>query len=400
MVPRVLAAVFSFVLLFSISANAESRLGGKDSQSHTRRGSAAGSSGNPTLHPSVSTPASAKNELFRQLLSAETESLSWPAFPRIWIERSIQTFKASNTSLGMNVPVLDSGAKLSIGFRYGLKTTFILISSLRRSDQQVGRGPLDSFSPLAEGTDPKKVEASIVHWDENQKVAFPKIRDGYPMVGFCAFEASLQMDKTGKAELNAIALSQSVEGGETEMIQQILFSNFFQVRSDISIRDYLEDVCGNIFRDQVERSVVDDFSKMVVEKVLLRNPKHQCEPPAAGEDPAALEIGDPSCLEWHNSYYSRAIRKMTVPRCILGRTGAYQCQLRARENKSCSLYMDAKTGKRSETITSRSSVRITGGDFSFPCDRTKGLRCQLTHEPWMFLGEAFLPGSSICVPSR
>jgi hypothetical protein len=342
---------------------------------------------------------SAKEDLFRQLLGTETPALSWPAFPRIWVERSITHSKQSNTSLGFQVPVVNTGAKLSIGFRYGLKTTLMIVSSLRPfTDRQ--SPPVDLSEALATNVDRRKVEASIIHLDPVTNVTYPRVRDGYPMIAFCSFEANLTMDKTGKTEIDFMGSGQSFEAAEVEVIQQTLFSNFFQVRPDISVRAYMEDVCGRIFRESVETQVVDDFSKMIVEKVLARNPNHQCEPPDPRiPDEVRVELGDASCLEWHRRSHGSAIRRSTVPRCQLRADGAYRCQVKARAGSSCPLYMSSESGKISENFSNRRMVRVAGYKFDVPCDKTQGLTCQMVSEPWMVLSQPAFLGRAVCAPA-
>lgn len=331
----------------------------------------------------------ARKQIYRDLLSAETPQLSWPAFPRIWMERTKTEYVSSNTSLGLQVPVLDTGVKLSINYRYGLKTTLVIMSSLRRFN-----GVLAPGASIVQAD--ANSESTILRWDEQRNLAYPDVKDDYPMVGFCSYEASLTSDTFKRLGFEIAGNGQAFEQGTVETGAQTLFSNFFQVRGDISVRAYLEDVCGRIFKENIQKAVISDFSKIVLEKVVHDNPNSECTPPNGGvRDALVAETGDVSCLEWH-AQQPDPIRKITVPRCEMRYDGAYRCVARARANTACSMYMDAKTGKRSETYVGRKVVRLTPGDYEYKCDGYLGLKCEMVSEPTMVFGQPFLSGKAIC----
>lgn len=391
---RFFAALVLFVLaivLFAEPALAQSRRMREVGRTQ------AGGSSNPSSGSDVSAH-SAKRDLFRQLLSAETPSLSWPAFPRIWVERSVSDWHTTNTSLGLQIPVIHTGGKLSLEYTYSLRTSVILISSLRpvsENSQFVARSTNDL---IADHVGEESMVASILKWDEKSNSVYPKVREGYPMTGFCAFEARLSMEESGRGGIDFFGTGAVVEKGQTEVNQQMIFSNFFQIRSDISVRSYLEDVCNKIFREKVEKTIVDDFSKLVIERMIAKNPGHACQPPRGDE--ISLEIGDPSCLDWHKTSVPATTRKVTVPRCLLHHDGAYRCALQARENVSCPLYMDAKTGEMTDSIQSPRTIRVAGGHREFPCDSNQGLSCQMVKDPFMLLNRPLFAGQAVCRPMK
>ena len=333
-----------------------------------------------------------KRQMFNELLSSDTPQLSWPPFPRLWLEKNRQEVITSNTYVGLKVPlaVATGGAKLNIQFRYGLKTTLVMISSRRK---QSPKDPISESLDLvyATGTEEKQ----MLRWDEQKMMAFPDVRDEYPMVGLCAFEASLAVEKGKHLNFEVFGSGQTLEQANIETNTQSIFSNFFQVREDVSVSTYLDKVCDDVFRRDVEQFVLEDFSKMVVEKVVHSNPDSECQPGNSGGGDSTL-AGDVSCLDWHRKKFPKTIQGITVARCELEVNGAHRCRLKSRHDVPCPLYMNKENGTYSETRTKSHRLHATRGILENPCDRQSGLKCKMDREPWKVFGVPFWAGVGRC----
>lgn len=333
-----------------------------------------------------------KRQIFNELLSAETPQLSWPPFPRLWLEKHRQRVITTNTYIGLKIPiaVASGGAKLNIQFKYGLKTTFTLISSRRKAESS---DPISESLGLEFAKGDK--EKQMLRWDPQYKMSFPDVRDDYPMVGLCAFEASLAIDTGKTLNFEVLGSGASVEHSDIETNSHSIFSNFFQVRPDVSVAAYLDTVCDQVFRQDVEQFVLQDFSKVVIEKVVHANPKSECAPPRGPEGASSL-AGDASCLDWHRKNFHRTVQNTTTARCELQKDGAHRCELRSKVGGACPIYLNSRTGTYSETRDDESRLRVTQGYLENPCDETSGLRCQLVSEPWMVWGVPLWSGKGRC----
>ncbi|MCB0386822.1 MAG: hypothetical protein KDD43_15615, partial [Bdellovibrionales bacterium] len=206
---------------------------------------------------------------------------------------------------------------------------------------------------------------------------------------------SLAVEKGKHLNFEVFGSGQSLEQANIETNTQSIFSNFFQVRGDVSVSSYLDKVCDDVFRRDVEQFVLEDFSKMVIEKVVHSNPDSECEPPNGSNNGSTL-AGDTSCLDWHRKRFPKAIQGISVARCELQRDGAHRCRLKSRQDIPCPLYMSKDDGTYSEYRTQTHRLHATRGILENPCDQVSGLRCKMDREPWKVFGIPFWAGIGRC----
>lgn len=327
-----------------------------------------------------------RQPIINDLISSEIPELESPPNPRIWTEHTKSDIVVSNTKLGSKVPILELGGKLSLEFKYALKTSFVMISSKRKAEKIRQR---KKNAKQEEAT----VSEEVLNFDETTFQTYPNVRPGYPMVGFCVFEASLAIERAREGGFNFV-VEESAKKGTVETMSNAIFSNFFQLKGDVPVNDYLEKVCNGIFKTEVEPMVVSDFSKLVMEKIVGQNPTSNCTPSNSPED---IETGDASCLDWHNKNYSQTIRHLTVPRCTLQQNGTHRCRLKAREGAACRVYVDPRTKIFSTTFTSFDhTILATENHFAYSCDQKAGLSCVMEKDPVLLHGVPLISGRARC----
>lgn len=397
---------FLLSLLFSAHSFAESSRGIAGAYDNVRTKAASERYQNGQMQSSriqamvPSTSEGLKYQIIRQLVGSDTPSMTWPPFPRLWLERAETDFYTSNTAFGINIPVLKMGpsGKLSIEFRYALKTSLIVISSKRKKSDPVEMN--QSVSPATQ-----EEEFQMLRYDAKRHITYPNVREEFPMVAMCVFEASLAIESLGQTQVDLLTFSQSVGKGKIKSGTHSTFSNFIQLDPNLPINYYLNDVCGQYFRNEVERSLINDFSNTVSEIVIANNPKSECKPDYDSEIDNTK--GDASCADWHNKNYTSLIQKLTIPRCELQVNGAHKCVLKARENTMCPMYSDPRTQKYSEVYDPGStSVKATDSNFEFECDKKQGLSCEMQKEPTTLAGPIsrlkipFFKGEAKCVRKK
>lgn len=333
---------------------------------------------------------SQKDVLFRSLLSTEGKDLDWPSFPRTWHEESVAEVVVTNTTLGLP-PGTPLNAAVSIDYKWGLKTSLVIIASGRKDESvdghQVSINPVDD--PL---------EFEILRWDEKTKRALPNVRKGYPMVAFCAFEASLNYSVSNKGGVQFLGNGQSVETGKVRSISHTIFSRFIQLDGQMSPLEMLQELCERKFRAQVEQFVNRDFTKSVTELYAYTDALNQCQ-----EDPKHDGAsGDAGCMEWQSENFGRAYQALTVPRCVLTRYGVHRCELRAKENGNCSMYWDKSTKSSiplADTEHGRYYPKATESADEFNCDQKQNLKCQMVSQPVTLLNVPVWGGVARCLKS-
>lgn len=333
-----------------------------------------------------------RQPIINDLVSTDMPKLDPPNFPRFWTERTKSEIVVSTTKLSAKIPVVDLGAKLNMEFRFGLKTSFVMISSKRKSEKGHSKKPVAKSVILANEDD------EVLVMDESTFLSYPNVRPGYPMVGFCVFEASLSMEKTMEGGFNFI-VEETNKRGSVETMSNAIFSNFFQVRGDVPVSTYLDGVCRGIFKKEVETVVVNDFSKLVIEKLVSQNPKSDCSPSRPTEED--IVNGDQSCQEWHATNFSAPVRHLTVPRCMLQANGVHRCRLKARAGTACNMYLDPATMQYSETFKSFDrTVLATEEHYAYSCDKKANLSCVLEKEPILLRGLPIYSGKARCQSSE
>lgn len=326
-----------------------------------------------------------RQPIISDLVSSDMPQLDYPPFPRIWTERTKSETLVSNTKLGAKVPIIDLGGRLSLEFRYTLKTSFIIISSKRKAEKNHHKS-----SSRVSGIPTMSDE--VLSFDEGTFQTYPNVRPGYPMVGLCVFEASLAIEKTAEGGFDFL-VAETVKKGTVETMSNAIFSNFFQLQGHVGVSTYLEGTCNDIFKKEVEAMVVNDFSKLVMEKVVAQNPESDCAPSRSSED---IENGDASCLDWQQSF-SRYVQDLTVPRCMLQQNGVHRCRLKAREGTACDMYVDPQTKTFSPTFKNFDrTILATEDNYAYSCDKKMGLTCVMEKKPTLLHGIPIFTGKARC----
>lgn len=344
-----------------------------------------------------------KRNIFRELLSSDAPQLNWPSFPRSWVEKWTKNSYASNTSVGLKVA--GNGATASVDYSYGVKTTMVLITTTRKLNQSSNnndsRSVATATSDLEEmiTDEPMSVQEAerdgILHFDYNLNKAFPNVREGSPMVGFCSYEVSLVITKDKHGGINFPVFSQSLSVASSEGMTNTFYSNFFQIRKDVSMHDYLNVYCNRYFRESVEGLVHRDFSKLVLEYFTYNNPKNECQPHDSDKNNPK---GDYQCMDWHNNL-PIVHRKLTVPRCEMQQNGVHRCVAKAKKNSWCRSYYDKKANRYTAQTNGRRLQLATADRFNtyaFSCDKDTGLSCQIEKEPIIFKGVVVWGGKATC----
>lgn len=317
---------------------------------------------------------SQKDILFRNLLNTKGKDIAWPPFPRTWHEQSVTETIASNTAFGLNTGTI--GVGISIDYKFALKTSLVIVASSRSTDAVDLDETQVSLNPVV---DPLHFE--IFKYDPVSHRTLPNVRPGYPMVAFCAFEASLNFSTSEKAGLNFFGNGQSIEHGRLRTISHSLFSRFIPVDGVTSPSEMLDQICNAQFRKLVEQYVIRDFSRAVVEATAYSGPANECQEDPLRDGPD----GDFQCVEWFKKKnFSLALAQLTVPRCVHTRTGMRRCVLNHKAAGNCPMVW----GKSEAQVLSPEFKRVghvytsvTNGAFEFPCDKKRGLTCQVVQQP-------------------
>lgn len=374
---------FAALSLAALPAQADSR-------------SPASSYDNPSIFPdrgsfqsvSNSRALSQRDVVFRNLLSTEGKDLSWPSFPRTWHEESVSDFLTATATLGFNAGLV--GANVAIEYKYVLKSSLIIIAGNRPDDSNARDKNGVTVAPASD-----QLEMEIFRQDPVSRRTLPNVHKGYPMVAFCAFEATLNYGQTTKGGITFAGSGQTFEKGRLRTVSHTLFSRFFQVDGTMSPLEMLDDVCANKYRKQVEAYVTRDFNWSVVELMAHANPANECQPNPAKDNAS----GDAACMQWHQQF-DRSLRAITVPRCMFSGEGVHKCTLTSRENGNCSMWWDRSQGKAipsEQTIPRQRYQKATDGPYEFSCDASAGLTCAMVKQPWVAWNAPVWPGLARCV---
>lgn len=333
----------------------------------------------------------AQRTILMQLLSDQTPSLSWPAFPRTWTQLSEATYQESSTSLGITVNGIArslglgalAGVAANVGvsykpynfvYRYTFETTLIAMTSYRGADAHPDEVILAPESELH----------TLFDYDPQLNRNFFRADNENPMIGFCAIEARLDVNVSEEFGITYLVGESRAASGNTRSIKHALYSNFFQIEPHIPVSEYLETYCGGEFKTYARPYVEADFNKLVLETNIHNNPRNECIIDNSN-DPE----GDNDCFAWFANI-DRPVRHVTVPRCVVSRDGVSRCQLRAKPQMSCPLYQQ-RDGSYSSQF--RLYSEATAG-FSFACD--EGTTCQMDRQP-LKLGPIIIwPGAASC----
>lgn len=330
-----------------------------------------------------------KHAIMQELLGTDRPALTYPAFPRTWVEMSLINNQDSNTSYSFStsaltkalplgiIPGLTStikagvGVEYNINYRYSISSTFIAMTSLRRLQPSATQNSTEPYS-LITSDQPRNELRSIIHWDPENKRTYFKVDKDYPMLGLCKFDMTLQISNTKKGSVEFLIGSHTEADEEVQTISYSVYSNFFQIESHVPTQDYLRIKCRDNFSYMVRYIVESDFNKFIADFFAHNHPKAQCTLPEGALDAK----GDASCMDWFKSmkvagYY----RQFTVPRCVQNHEGIPTCVARGKEETRCPLYwrdgelVDRKPGRTFDAFNFASADDTK----AFYCD--KGLKC-------------------------
>lgn len=331
-----------------------------------------------------------KDDTMQELLGTNKPALSYPAFPRTWVEMSLINNQDSNTSYGFSTQALSKvlplsiipgltaavkagvGVEYNINYRYSITTTFIAMTSLRRLNPSAKENSKEPYALDLSGQ-PRNELRSIIEWDAEGKRNYFKVDDDYPMLGLCKFDMSLQIANSKKGTVDFLIGSHSEAQEEVQSFSYSVYSNFFQIEKNVPIQDYLRVKCKENFSYAVRYVVETDFNKLIAEYFAHYHPSAECELPQGKLDPK----GDATCKDWFNNSFKVAgyYRQFTVPRCAQNADGIPKCGVRGKETTRCPLYwqdgslVDRKPGRRFDTF----NLASMDDTKAFYCD--KGLKC-------------------------
>lgn len=341
-----------------------------------------------------------RRTLEEELLGVEGPTANWPGFPRTWTQFKDTTFQSTNTSLGLTVNAISknlgmgtltsvaqagiSAKPYQVDYTYTFDTTLVVVSSFRPA--QGNELPKDKQIINAE-------EAGVLHtvYDLDPKTLKNhfKVSPTHPVVAFCIVEATLRVTKSSEYGIKYLVGETNVSSGTVKTVSHALYSNFFPIEAHVPVEDYQSIKCGENFKTLARPFVEADFNKLVVELNVHSNPKSECV-----IEPDGRPEGDNNCMAWYkNKRFDVLTQKMTVPRCVMGKTGVSRCQLRARKDMPCPMYIDRK-GNYTEEFQLYRDATIT--NFGFTCDT--GYKCKMESEPWTLFNKNLIvaPGRAYC----
>ncbi len=336
-------------------------------------------------------------------MKKEEKELSFPSFPRVWTERSMEDTQGISTYASATIPVpflnaVTYGLKINKNYKYSVKTTFVLVASDSSDHSRVSDQPKVRQADNAD-------EDKILIFDPHTMHAYPNVSDEIQMVGLCSFDISLSNEFNIQ---NGFSLGPNLgqysagigvthEKGNVEVAKTTRFSKFIRLERSISIDEYLRTVCMKEFNESKRKEIESHFNKIVLEMMWHRNPNSTCKP-SLGNPEESLPNGDRSCMGWYADSFDSTLRKRTIPRCEIQADGAHRCVLKSLENATCPMFLDRKAGTYSPYLRRETHrLSVTSGAYERPCDERSGLKCQFVDKPSMFaLGIPLIMGSARC----
>ncbi len=328
-----------------------------------------------------------KGVAFHNLLNTDgSKDLEWPNFPRTWHEQSSSEVVTSNTYIGL--PPSIASAAVYVNYRYSLRTSLVIVAANLSTEQPVDSNGV-TINPVS---DPLQLE--VFKWDPIGHRALPNVRKHFPMVAFCAYEASLNYSVGARGGISFFGSGVSVDNENVSSVNHTLFSRFFQVDGKSSPSQMLQNICAKQFRPQVEKYVQADFSRTVVELNANYSSDNECQP--SGDDNAG---GDGGCKDWFDKNIDSAVRNITVPRCVYTSTGVHRCQAMSHVDGNCGMVWDpeSKAALPRSRVLSGQFTRVTDSPFEYDCDT--GLTCTMITEPVMLMGTVVWSGKARCLTS-
>jgi|GEM_PF-3486755 hypothetical protein len=325
---------------------------------------------NPTLD--------ANRTVLNELLGTNTPQYQWPAFPRTWFQMEKAKTQETTTTFGghLNLKIASAAGKVGVQYAYGQKISLIVVSSLRKSSavtEDLSQSPEEDLN-------------QVTYFDPHTNQRYFNVNEDYPMVGFCAYEMSLKIGKTKDGSLSFLGVGQTLALNEYQAETIVLYSNFFQIKKDLSVQGHMQENCESNFLQRARPYVEDDFARIVMEYFTLYHPNNQCR--LGGP---TGENGDEDCLTWHQRGFDPITRKTTVPRCEQQSDGVSRCVVRAKKGFSCPLYMDRHNRF---TDVFQPYQNVTFNDYAHTCDQ--GLKCTMDRNPLALGSLVMWPGAATC----
>lgn len=327
------------------------------------------------------------------LNSSGNPQLSYPPFPRTWIERwSSETKDTSTTAIfdtakvvqainfftGGTAGLITNGLQLgyrheqSIKYSYNKQTTLMVMTSWRQH-----RSTSNPDAPIV----PRDILENSVIVQKRDLHNYFKVSDQYPLLGMCKYEMSMTIQRSSSNSLNIVFGSASNGQNVMDGMSYTVYSNFFQIEGHIPVEDYLHVRCGENFTEAVRYLVEEEFNKMVTGFFAHYHPKSECRwKPVSANTPIN---GDPDCFDWFDRQNMMGLDKsITVPRCVLGEEGYPVCAIRTNKaGAHCPLY--SSNGRLSTREPPTWDRQLNPMDFAgflnaktlYPCDHR--LECRL-----------------------
>jgi hypothetical protein len=303
------------------------------------------------------------------------EKPGWPPTPRRDQSWETSSFKSGSISLGIKVAAFGSEAS---------STTKVKFDVVRRN-----RLWILMHTPTMKEQMYNKSEGGI----------FLNAQEGYKMVAVCFFSVHLGTDARTSAGISVQGTGVEGEAGLARETSVSQMSDFYPVKFGDSIEDWFKK-CDEVFESKVRASVEKDIEAASA-SMLYHVKQDQCLIPDTEEDRflSSGKAGDKSCEGFLRGLLPGVSENYTA-RCI-PQQGAPQnvglCRIRSPEKLNCKLYQDDYTGDVSEMATETST--LVTGPFSYPCDKTKKLRCVVAKEGGWFKTwtEIYRSYEGICV---
>jgi hypothetical protein len=309
-----------------------------------------------------------QNNLFQELLAtSNTPGISFPGYPRTWVQKDLRSFQDTNTAArvggSLPIPLVDLSfvAKFSIAYTYSKKISFVaagMVDARLVSDI----GPNKVTMTPASGA----ALSAIRRLDKESQRNYFVVDKAHPMIGFCAYELQLNITKSNEFKKNIGSSIGGAESTDTEGEQRIetqtLYSQIFQIDSTIPETDYLTVKCEDHFQKMVRAYAEYEFSKIMIEFNQVYG--SECRE-------------DNECVDQLNArgtalFPSPLKAKGTVARCLQKTDATRSCYARSTEGMACTLYK-----KKDGTLTEKPQGIYTEATSSggYPCD--SGLKCNL-----------------------
>ncbi len=330
---------------------------------------------------------------------------SWPNFPRVWFEKiegkNQQTKIAVTAEMEVKIPgIFEAAAGVEVvPFNYTYSTEISLQVIGTRSVKDASAPPVD-HSPAQGAT----LDALFkMNFDNpNSPKRFFNATAQSPMVGFCTYRMALRKEFSvttgGRTKVTFPGGVFNASGGlsaaqaNTRYEQEgiLLQSQFFQIRPDVPVDDYLGVKCKQQFLPTARAFVQKAFDQTVLTTLGQWSGGAQCQ--MSGEQ---TETGDEHCMAWFEGTIHPTTKHSTLPRCEVNKKGVGLCRLRMKENMPCSMYVDRNGGFSDKFRMYSEATTILPGT-SGTCDR--GYKCSMDANPWMIGSMVIWPGRASCKP--